>query len=99
MHAVVNRIRLARPIPDEVFASAAREVMPRVEAIEGLRAMHLVSAGEHELVVVLLADSPEALERTRVEVGNAWMRENVVPYAAGAPERVTGEVVASFERA
>jgi hypothetical protein len=30
-------------------------------------------------------------------VGSPWMRENVVPHLAGAPERHVGEVVASSD--
>jgi len=98
VHAVVNRIRLASPIPDEVYAEARREVLPGAAAIQGLRAMHLIRAGRDELIVVVLADSEAVLERAREEIGNDWMRANVIPHAAGRPERVTGEVAASFER-
>jgi len=98
VYAVVNRIRLADPIPDEVYAEAHREVLPGADAIDGLRAMHLIRAGENELIVVILADTEAALVRTREEIGNDWMRANVIPHAAGPPERVTGEVAASFER-
>ena len=34
----------------------------------------------------------------RAEVGNAWMRENMVPHAAAPPDRIVGKAVVSFER-
>lgn len=45
---------------------------------------------------MILADDEAALDAFRETFGNAWMRENVIPHAAGQPERAVGEVVASF---
>lgn len=98
VHAVVNRIRLREPLPARVFADAHRDLEPRVQAMDGLHSIHLIRAGDDQLVVVILAETEAALERTREEIGNEWMRANVIPYAAGPPERVTGEVAASLER-
>jgi hypothetical protein len=98
VHAVVNRIRLKSPIDPEVFAAAQRELPPRAAQIDGLRAFHLLRAADDDLIVVILADHAEALEQMRSEIGNDWMRENVVPHAAGPPERLVGEAVVSYER-
>jgi hypothetical protein len=98
MHAVVNRLRLAHPIDSPVFENAQRELPPRAAEIEGLRAFHVLRAGDDELSVLILGDTPEALERMRTEVGNDWMRENIVPHLAGGTERVVAESVVSWER-
>lgn len=98
MQAVVNRIRLKSPIDAAVFAVARRDIPPRAAEIEGLQAFHVLRVSEDELVVLVIGDSEEALDRMRAEVGNAWMRENVVPHAAAPPERVVGEAVVSFQR-
>lgn len=98
MHAVVNRLRLAHPIDPSVFEAAQRDLPPRAAQIEGLRGFHLLRVSDDELVLVILGDTPQALERMRDEIGNDWMRENVVPHLAGGTERLVGEAVVSFER-
>jgi hypothetical protein len=98
VHAVVNRIRLKTPIDPEVFAAAQRELPPRAAQIEGLRAFHLLRSGEHDLIVIVIGDHQEAIERMRTEIGNDWMRAHVIPHAAEPPERLVGEAVVSFER-
>ena len=98
MHAVVNRLRLARAIAPSVFEDAQRELPPRAAEIEGLRAFHVLRAGDEELIVLIMGDTPAALEQMRAEVGNDWMRENVVPHLAGGTERVVAQSVVSWER-
>jgi heme-degrading monooxygenase HmoA len=98
MHAVVSRIELATPLEDEAFETAQREMPARLAAIEGIRDFHLVRSGENTLVVVIFGDSIEAIDRLRDEVGNQWMRENVIPHAAGPPDRLAGEVVTIYSR-
>jgi hypothetical protein len=98
MHAVVNRIQLRTPIDDSVFADAQRELPDLVSAIEGIRSFYLIRAGEHDLLVVIIGESQEAIDQMRDQVGNDWMRANVIPHAASPPDRVMGEVVMAFER-
>jgi len=99
MHAVINRIRLAEPLDDEVFAAAQRELPPLAAQIEGLTGFHVLrGADPHELTVVVVGEHPAALEAMRERVGNGWMREHVVPHAAAPPERFVGEAVVSYER-
>ncbi len=98
MHAVVNRISLKSPIDPAVFEAAHRDIPARAAEIEGLRAFHLIRCGEEDLLVVIIAETEQALERMRSEIGNDWMRENVIPHAAGPPDRLSGELVVSFER-
>jgi len=99
VHAVINRIRLREPIDADVFAAARAELPPAAAQIEGLIAFH-VFRGEDalELGVLVVGEHPQALEAMRERIGNAWMREHVVPHAAAPPERFVGEAVVSFER-
>ena len=98
VHVVVNRVRLKEPIDDAVFEAAQREMPARVSEITGIRSFHVARAGDEELLVVIVGDDEDAIDRMRDEVGNEWMRANVVPHAASPPDRVVGEVVAVFER-
>jgi hypothetical protein len=98
MHAVINRISLKHPLEDEVYAAAQRDLPDRVAAIEGIHALYLVRSGDHDLLVVILGDSREAIDQMRDQIGNDWMRANVIPHATQPPDRVTGEVVTAFER-
>jgi len=99
MYAVVNSIQLSEPIDDSVFADAQRDLPDLVSAIEGIRSFYLVRAGDHDLLVVIIGESQEAIDQMRDRVGNDWMRANVIPHAAAPPDRVMGEVVTAFERA
>ncbi len=98
MHAVINRIRLKEPIDEAVYVAAQAELPARVAEIDGIRALYLVRSGEDDLLVVILGDSPEAIDQMRDEIGNEWMRAHVVPHAAGPPERGLGEVIPVFVR-
>jgi hypothetical protein len=99
MRAVINRIRLKEPIDDEVFAAAQRELPDRVAGIGGICGFHLVRCANDELIVVIFGESEESLDQMRAEIGNEWMRANVVPHAASPPDRIVGEVVMSYQRA
>jgi hypothetical protein len=98
MHAVINRLKLATPIDPAVFARAQEELPPRVAEVDGLRAFHVLRAAEDELVVLILADTAEALDELRDRVGNAWMRENIVPHLAGGTDRMIAEGLVGWDR-
>ncbi|HET6816783.1 MAG TPA: hypothetical protein VFH66_06105 [Mycobacteriales bacterium] len=97
MHAVVNRLRLSEPIPPDVWSRAQAEVPPLAREVPGFKALHVIEISDDEVVLVVLADSAETLDRVATEVGNSWMRENVIPYLAGPPDRQIGKVVASSD--
>jgi len=99
MHAVVNRIRLREPLDDAALDAAQRDLIATAAHVEGLAAVHVLRTGEGDLVVLVFGDDEAALERTRTELGNAWMREHVVPHADGPPARTVAEVVVRYERA
>ncbi len=98
MRAVVNRISLATPIDDQVFEAARRELPALAAGIPGVDSLALIRCGAEELFVLIVADTAEDLDRLRDEVGNVWMRANVVPHAAGPPQRSVGEVVFDCRR-
>ena len=97
MYAVVNRLRLAAPIPEEVWDRAQMEVPPLARAVPGFVSLHVIEVETDEVVLLVMADTAEALDRIATEVGNTWMRENVIPHLASPPERQVGKVVASSE--
>ncbi|MGN6473561.1 MAG: hypothetical protein ACTHK4_07935 [Mycobacteriales bacterium] len=97
MHAVVNRLRLSAPIPTEVWSRAQLEVPPLARQVPGFKALYVIETSEHEVVLLVVGDSAETLDRVATEVGNSWMRENVIPYLAEPPDRQVGKVVATSE--
>lgn len=97
MHAVVNRLRLSTPIPPEVWSRAQAEVPARAREVPGFKALHVIEVSDDEVVLVVLADSAETLDRVATEVGNTWMREHVMPHLAGPPDRQIGKVVATSD--
>jgi hypothetical protein len=94
VHAVVNRLTFADPVPAELLARLRDDAMPRVRAAGCLEA-NVVQTGERELHLVLLFHHPDDADRTMREIGSPWMREHVVPLLAGPTDRRLGEVVAS----
>lgn len=98
MHAVVNRIQLGEPLTDEDLAAARRDLATAAPAIQGLAALHILRTDDGDLLVLVLGDDEDALERTRTKLGNTWMREHVIPHAAGAPERTVAEALITYER-
>jgi hypothetical protein len=99
VHAVVNRIRLREPLDDAALAVAQRDLESQASQVDGLAAIHVLRTDEGDLVVLVLGDDVAALERTREHMGNAFMREHIMPHAASAPERTISEIVLSYERA
>lgn len=97
MHAVVNRLKLSGPMPAEVWQRAQAEVPPRARQVSGFKALYVIEAADDEVVLVVVADTAEALDRIADEVGNTWMRENVLPYLAAPPDRQVGRIVATSE--
>lgn len=97
MYAVVNRLRLSTPIPQDVWDRAQTEVPPRAREVPGFKALYVIQVTDDEVVLLVVADSAETLDRVATEAGNAWMRDNVIAHLASPPERQIGKVVASSE--
>ena len=93
MHAVVNHLRLAEPLPAASLA-AVEEAMPTMLAAGSL-GVHVVRVDDLHYVLVLFFASAEDADRIARELGGPLMREHVVPYLADGTDRNLGEVVVS----
>jgi hypothetical protein len=94
MHAVVNRLTFADPVPPDLAARVRDDVMGRLREAGCLDA-YVIQTGDRELHLVLVFAAAADAERVMQEVGSPWMREHVVPLLAGPTDRRVGEVVAS----
>jgi hypothetical protein len=99
VHAVLNRIRMREPLDDAALLAAQRDLDRQAAQIEGLAALQVLQTDENDLVVLVFGDDEAALERTRQQLGNAFMREHVIPHADGPPERSVTKVVLGYQRA
>jgi hypothetical protein len=95
--AVVNHLHFKGPVNPELFSTAESDLTSRMKAIEGFMGFQVVQVGEDHAILIILGDTPDALNRIATEVGSPWMSANVVPLLASPPERHVGAVVASSE--
>ena len=98
MAAVVNHLHFREPVDAALFERAERELGPAMRAVDGFRGLEVVQTGEREVVLVILGDTVETLDRLATEVGSPWMVEHVVPLLAGPPERHIGPTIATAFR-
>jgi hypothetical protein len=94
VHAVVNRLRFAAPVGDDLIARFG-EVVDMLRG-SGCLGAEVVQVAPDELILVIRYPTLEVLEDVTARVGSPWMREHVVPLLAGPTERSVGVVVASF---
>lgn len=94
MHAVVNKLTLAKPIDDALLAKLNAFNQGLRNEPEIFDSM-LVSVSDTEAIAIALFHTREGMERFSREVAAPWFAENVRPYLGGPVSRVTGEVVAS----
>ena len=95
MAAVVNHLHFKEPVDPAIFAASERDLLPRMREIEGFRGYEVVQTSERDVILVILGDSAEVLDRIATEVGSPCMREHVVPLLDGPPQRHIGESLAS----
>lgn len=98
MAVVINRLRFSEPVDTELFARAERELTPQMQAIDGFRDFFVVRTSDTEVVLLILGDDVDVLNRVATEVGSPWMAANVVPLLAAPPERLIGPTIASSRR-
>jgi hypothetical protein len=98
VHAVLNRIRMREPLDNAALAAAQADLDAQATEVEGLAAIQVLRTEEGDLVVLVFGDDEAALERTREQLGNTFMRKHVIPRADGPPDRAVTEVVLSYQR-
>jgi hypothetical protein len=91
----VNHLLLKEPVEPAVFTRAEHDLVPQMRAIEGFRDFYVVQTSQHDVMLVILADSVEVLDQIATEVGSPWMRDNVVRLLDGPPQRHIGTISAS----
>jgi hypothetical protein len=94
MHAVVNHLRFAAPVTPETIEKFQADAVPRLLQAGCLEA-HVVEVDERHLILVLLFESPESVDRITETIGSPFMREHVVHLLDQPTERSVGEVVAT----
>ena len=95
MAAVINFLQFKEKPDPELFQRAAQELGPRMSMIDGFENLQVVQSGDIEVILLIFAETIEALDRIAAEIGSPWMVANVVPYLAGPPQRHIGPVIAS----
>jgi hypothetical protein len=93
MYAVVNHMKLSRPLDDNIIERMNSELMSNLSKVPGVAHGLCVQVADDGIVIIVICESAEALERAHQEVGSPWVGENLAPYLAGT-DRKTGPVIA-----
>jgi hypothetical protein len=93
MYAVVNHMKLSRPLDDNIIGRMNDELMANIAKTPGVVHGLCVQVADDGIVIIVICASEEALERVHQEVGSPWVGENLGPYLAGT-DRKTGPVIA-----
>lgn len=95
MAAVINVLQFKEKPDPELFQRAAQELGPQMSIIDGFEELRVIQTGDTEVILLVFAETMEALDRIATEIGSPWMVANVVPHLAGPPQRHIGPVIAS----
>lgn len=93
MYAVVNHMKLSRPLDTDIIDRMNSELMANIATMPGALNALCVQVADDGIVVVVICESAEALERVHQEVGLPWVGENLKPYLASTDRKV-GPVIA-----
>jgi hypothetical protein len=93
MHSVVNHMKLSMPLDDDIIGRMNSELMPSIAKMPGVVEALCVQVAEDGIVVVVVCESAEALDRVHQEVGSPWVGQNLKPYLASTDRKV-GPVIA-----
>ena len=96
MYAVVNHRKLSRPFDDNIIGRMNSELMSNLSKMPGVAHGLCVQVADDGIVIVVICESEESLERAHQEVGSPWVGENLAPYLAST-DRKTGPVIARSE--
>jgi hypothetical protein len=93
MYAVVNHMRLSRPLDDDIVGRMNSELMSNVAKMPGVINALCVQVADDGIVIIVICESEESLQRVHHEVGSPWVRGNLTPYLASTDRKV-GPVIA-----
>jgi hypothetical protein len=93
MHAVVNYMRLSVPLSSNIIGRMSAELMSSLAKMPGFEDALCVQTADDDIVIIVICESEEALERCHQEVGSPWVGPNLGPYLASTDRRV-GPVIA-----
>jgi heme-degrading monooxygenase HmoA len=95
MHAVINTLRFKDAVDPALFPRAERELADQMRGMDGFQGFRAVQVADDQVILVIFADTAEALDGMASQLGNTWMAANIAPLLAGPPERRIGAIVAS----
>jgi hypothetical protein len=93
MYAVVNHMKLSRPLDNNIIGRMNSELMSNLSKMPGVADALCVQVADDGIVIIVICESEESLERAHQEVGSPWVGENLTPYLAGTDRKV-GPVIA-----
>jgi hypothetical protein len=93
MYAVVNHMKLSRPLDNNIIGRMNSELMSNISKMPGVVDALCVQVADDGIVIIVVCESEESLERVHQEVGSPWVGENLTPYLAGTDRKV-GPVIA-----
>jgi hypothetical protein len=95
MAAFVNLLRFKDAVDPDLFAEAERDLTPQMRAVEGFQDFFAIQTSDTEVILLILGDDVDALNRLGTEVGSPWMMAHVVPLLAEPPDLYIGPTNAS----
>lgn len=96
MVAVVNHMKLARRVPDEVFERMQRELMVEAGRIAGFHDAVCIRIGDEHVIMVVQCETAEAMEAVHRDVGGPWIGTHLRPFVESVDRKV-GVVAARTE--
>jgi hypothetical protein len=93
MYAVVNHMKLSRPLDNNIIERMSSELMSNVAKMPGFADALCVQVADDGIVIIVICESDESLQRIHHEVGSPWVRGNLTPYLASMDRKV-GPVIA-----
>ncbi len=96
MYAVVNHMKLSKPLDENIIRRMNTELMTDLVKLPGVAHALCVQVADDGIVISVICDSEESLERAHQEVGSPWVGQNLSPYLAST-DRKTGPVIARSE--
>ena len=94
MHAIVTKLKLGKPLDDEILRKIEHEFFPRAKAANpGFLGARVVRVSDTETIVLAFYTTREVLDEVSSKIAGPWFAENVRPYLAGPVERSVGEVI------